>query len=841
MSSPPMASLNLGPTMCDTCAVSQFEWKTDDDDQWQTPEVVQPKNGRFGWRSRAFLAFSALLIIGALLLFRRADRSMDQVEQSVVDWSEQLEGATLAGDVDLAAALLGGSDWAFEEAAARSDGSRFDRRIFGLEQVSVELPRSIHFSSDLLNVTLTTMVRYQPLFEADSAEPVHLYFPIQLQQSDQGWRALPPPDWDQPRQSEIASNRSFTITEAHKPFAVAVNAAIDAIIAPACSTLPPSDCDLLRQMQTETQTDYAQDSALFWAQQGQRRNAAAAPDSTLVLLSPATFGVPSDARAERVMQDAYTRLILRDMVARQANMPCCAYDHATDRAVTALFQLLQSDTGPVSRNMYSRLAETTPQLNDLFQPLASSSSAAVGLVPPERHAARRFLSEATDASQIAIALRLAGLDSAETILIPPQAAWEQFITARAKASSLPVPNSRLVAACGDNRGSQLLSTSYDDATWQPLYQSPANMRAEIDAIGDSGFVWVTEHDGPDAGLGRIRSSVLTEQGPILVNEASTASAERGLAFIENPANPIVDGQLGVMLVGDRSEAALAQLDLNACSQGDSCELGEQREPLGRTSYRTRSIAYGPRKLTLSFLDDGLSGGQPVALLQLESDDGSVISFDLPQNIFWTAPVWINENTFALRGWPSDDRPGPEVWVGEAGSTTLRQLTIDNFRAAMPLQLKAATYQINDVFSVAGERGLVLVSPVNALSLENQGILLFEYGGGNSAEFVAQFETANVSNVRGLLNGRYLVLEANQAVYEEQRITIVYDSVTRLSMKSINKLQPSFYRYSEPLAAFGDWVAIPQTDYIELLSPATQTRSRIFTYQDNCYDAVWLPD
>ncbi len=150
--------------------MSNFDWISDEDRHWEPepPKEPEHKNRLSRWLV-LFLLVVALVVAGAVMVYRQADERISAAEASVqadiLAAHQLMLEAGMAGDVDLFRAGLSGRQeaWTAAQIALLEDGAMWERAAFGLTLLGDvgQSPPTVEVSSDLRQAVVTYGLSYQ--------------------------------------------------------------------------------------------------------------------------------------------------------------------------------------------------------------------------------------------------------------------------------------------------------------------------------------------------------------------------------------------------------------------------------------------------------------------------------------------------------------------------------------------------------------------------------------------------------------------------------------------------------------------------------------------------------
>lgn len=333
--------------------MTQFDWKTDEENGWERPPQLPPEQEGGGGALRRLLRrrwrplSALLLVIGAatLLTVRGLALRLAAVEAATLAdvrmAHEVLLAAAAEGDEELYLSLLGGSrSWRQRQLAALEQDVLYERRALGLIwQKDAETDEEIVLSPDLQQAVVTGTLRYEELPDNGSQETILLRHHFRYERSGSRWLLSPPQEsmWNGWVTFEEEPDRDLAIIPRRdEEIGKRLSNEIVLIVRRLCDGL------ITCSEQTSVEIRFSTGSELLasprlWVNAA-RRNAYG-----LDLPTPSLVGAPAGEADFRALRAAYLRVTARlfyDSIARGVGGASMALHDARYRAILAELDLM---------------------------------------------------------------------------------------------------------------------------------------------------------------------------------------------------------------------------------------------------------------------------------------------------------------------------------------------------------------------------------------------------------------------------------------------------------------------------------------------------------------------
>ncbi len=343
--------------------MSNFDWQTEEDDNWETELFLPPsprQRRRFPWRM-AVIIVGLLMLAGGVLYWQVGQRvavANDAAEADVLSTYNLVNRVVAAQDVDLLSPLLSGRDmsWARDQEGLVAEGLFYDRTALGLTAVALppvlsietKRPYTLTLSPNLDAAELTFT---QPYLVEVTGEEVLLAHTAVYRLGRERWLLAPPEpefwgEWQTTETGDITFIYPARDAEVAERLAQDLAANLEEI----CRSEVDFTCPPLSDLQMRFETSPASlqkvaDPTEIYARNLQLK----APTPTLV-------GLPLDEAGYEALLTGYTRLLAMAVIADAVGYECC--DQAPLFQVLLDYQLYRLGLRgwPATRETYKRVA-----------------------------------------------------------------------------------------------------------------------------------------------------------------------------------------------------------------------------------------------------------------------------------------------------------------------------------------------------------------------------------------------------------------------------------------------------------------------------------------------------
>ena len=314
---------------------SNFDWKTEEDFNWDKPVDPPPPEPSSGAKKRWLKILAVLLLISgaAALLVRqvnqRVDENREAMRSDIVSTHNLLRVAEEEQDDELFFSLLSGRDssWTAVQHELFQSQSLRNRVPFGLsvqpgEPLSPEEDDafSITFSPDMISAEVTTLLPYQIEIGNGLTDTVMLQETSLYRLGRERWLLSPPdePFWGAPLLSE-STHITLDYRQRDEEIATRLLPDLESKLEELCSQVTDIECDpdlqLVVTLSTDPQSlvDTAQPRAGVLTNVGLRIN----------LPSPTLVGMPQDEAGYQALYRGYATQMATAVISQQVGYDCC--------------------------------------------------------------------------------------------------------------------------------------------------------------------------------------------------------------------------------------------------------------------------------------------------------------------------------------------------------------------------------------------------------------------------------------------------------------------------------------------------------------------------------------
>ena len=314
---------------------SNFDWKTEDDFDWDKLAEDPPSKSPPG-KGRRWLAILAIvLLIGGVAAYlmhqvnQRVDENTQAMRSDVVSSYNLLHLAEEEQDDELFFSLLSGRDgtWTAAQHALFQAQSLSNRAPFGLQARPVDSQTleendsfEITFSPDLLTADVATLLPYEIKIGNGLTEIVTLQETVQYRLGRERW-LLSPPDqefWG-PQELQTGARIELIYPQRDEELAKRLHLDLDRKLDELCGTLVDIECDsdLLLRIKLSTDPQTLVDAA--------QPHAARIIDESLeiALPAPTLVGIPQDEDGYQAIFRGYAAQMVTAVISQQIGYECC--------------------------------------------------------------------------------------------------------------------------------------------------------------------------------------------------------------------------------------------------------------------------------------------------------------------------------------------------------------------------------------------------------------------------------------------------------------------------------------------------------------------------------------
>ena len=869
---------------------SKFDWKTEEDFNWDKPLEAPPPEPSSGGKKHWLKIVAILLLIGgaAALLVRqvnqRVEGNQEAMRGDIVSSHNLLRVAEEEQDDELFFSLLSGRDstWTAVQHKLFQSQSLRDRMPFGLsvqpgDPLSPEQDDtfSITFSPDMVSAEVTMLLPYKIDIGNGLTDTVMLQETSLYRLGRERWLLSPPdePFWGAPLESK-GTHITLNYRQRDEEIATRLLPDLESKLEELCNQVADIECDpnmqVILTLSTDPQTlvDAAQPHAGVLTNVGLRIN----------LPSPTLVGIPQDEAGYQALYRGYATQMLTAVISQQVGYECCEKLPFYQALIDYQMSQLALKPWPFDDAYYERILSEQINLLDyaplwqsddpadidgpdgwrvytlvdfLLSSLPDSSPAMLQRELADRGSFRTWLNALfesdSDLSSLALINHLTrgfwGRGYEQALNIVDQ--WEEVS-----------PNQDLYLSCtaaGQEAPNALMASLYlydmDEDAWQTIHTTPNSLWA-MSLPGDD-LLLQQGYDHENGGW----NAVLRQ------DEASTPLLPVGEDFTVSfgQTDPQGSGLTAFVFPADSEEATITWFDLLNCDAAAGCanqELpgipiwapdGEWALFLGDPNSQFDLLRIGLR--TVLFYSEELSDASPPFYLGERSDflgDEPVIhAQELARAGMGYAPFWLDDNTF-----------GYVTGIGNPtarGGSRVMAVSMDDNEPRLLFSLSDLLQGLegNSSFSRQSWIQYVTVHPDNAdrlfvvvFSAEDRRAHLLSYdrSSGGVQELLSASFMAN--HTLGLsADSRYLVLsgmmEAIPASGEESALLQVYDLQRDELMPFLSPAAdfPPFATYDWSLD--GQWLALLLDNGMAgIFSPETRQLRLIATPQGECENPAW---
>ncbi|MGB1249917.1 MAG: hypothetical protein ACPG8W_04740 [Candidatus Promineifilaceae bacterium] len=317
--------------------MSNFEWQTEDDYDWDKPEQTPPSSStnQLGKIGIGILIVVLLAGLGWTLsnrLQETVETVTEQTQQDIHASFRLLHESAAARDIEVFNALLSGLDpeWTVGYQLMVGSNGLLDRSPLGWRLAS-ETPElsNVVLSPSLRAAEITATVMYEIPVGNGLYETVSIAQPAVFREGTTRWLYAPPEEgyWGT-RETQTGNLLSVTYPTRDKKLALRLQNDLEVAIANRCN----SNCD-----QTFLQVEFSTSPSALADLRTPPLNIEA---HNLILPTPTLVGLPVDRAGYQALLGGYADLILTSLFAEQSAYQCC--DRIVYYRAQALWELKEA-------------------------------------------------------------------------------------------------------------------------------------------------------------------------------------------------------------------------------------------------------------------------------------------------------------------------------------------------------------------------------------------------------------------------------------------------------------------------------------------------------------------
>lgn len=306
--------------------MSQFEWLTEDQNEWERPTPPEPPLPGRARQRLAALALLALAVAAGYFFYLRVTRQVDSVtaeaEAEIRASFRLLQERANAGDAEMTAALISGRDraWTSAQQALIATGGLLQRDALSLALLDPLPPlTAIDISPNLRNAVVTATVPFQIAVGNGLTATVMLEVPYAYRRGETRWLYTPPEPafWGETENAQ-GDYLDATFPARDADLARRLHRDLDQLLRRLCQPERRLNCDNRRRLTAAFGTDPALLANL-------RPQPARVGAVTLrALPAPSLVGRPVDQAGYSALLNGYAKQIVAPFVGAQAGYSCCA-------------------------------------------------------------------------------------------------------------------------------------------------------------------------------------------------------------------------------------------------------------------------------------------------------------------------------------------------------------------------------------------------------------------------------------------------------------------------------------------------------------------------------------
>jgi len=307
----------------------RFDWRSDDDGEWEVEDASDrpaksTRTQRHRWLLVGTIAF--LILSASLLSFRQVGRYLDETaleaDQEILASNNLVLTAARDVDPEILASLLSGRDliWAAGQLELLEAGLMFDRKPFGIEWLSGQLPISeVTVAPGIDRADVITYLKYTLASGPGKSETITLKHLLHYRRSNDGWLLSPQTKeyWGRAI-SEEGYYLNITFPEGDSIIRKRLAIDLEGLLAALCHLDHVDACQLDFPFQLKLVTDPTS------INQFGDPNSRLTSTLALELPTPSIIGLPEDETGYQALYRAYGERVVSAVVAEQIGWQCCS-------------------------------------------------------------------------------------------------------------------------------------------------------------------------------------------------------------------------------------------------------------------------------------------------------------------------------------------------------------------------------------------------------------------------------------------------------------------------------------------------------------------------------------
>ena len=374
---------------------TNFEWKTEEDFDWDNPKEDPPPQHSPGNHRRwlpILLIFVLIGGLGAVLYYQldhRISENRETMQGDIISSYNLLRLAETEQDDELFFSLLSGRNdaWTAAQHKLFQSQSLLNRTSFGLQVQSIESLSAeqdnltVTFSPDMLTAEVAAMLPYEIQIGNGLTETVTLQETDLYRLGQERWLLSPPdePFWGAPLQKE-STYITLDYRQRDEEIALRLLADLEDKLADLCSRLDDIECDpdlrfnITLSTDPQSLVDAAFPNAGLLTNNGLRIN----------LPSPILVGLPQDEAGYRAIFRGYAAQMVTAVLSQQSDYECCERVVFQQALIDYQLDQLALKPWPVHDKDYGEALKNQISLDNLL-PLWQSDNAQDLYSPDGRH------------------------------------------------------------------------------------------------------------------------------------------------------------------------------------------------------------------------------------------------------------------------------------------------------------------------------------------------------------------------------------------------------------------------------------------------------------------------
>ena len=806
--------------------MSNFEWQTEDDYDWDEPEQ-KPSSApnRYGQIGIAVLIVALLAGLGWMLnnrLRETVETATIQTEEDVTASFKLLHQSASARDIEVFNALLSGldPDWTVGYQLMVGNNGLLDRSALGWEVTSEEPEISeVVLSPSLRAAEITATVEYAIPVGNGLHETVQIAQPAIFREGTTRWLYAPPEEgyWGD-RQQQSGNFLSVSFPERDRDLVLDLQRDLELAIGNRCGAA----CD-----QTFIQVEFSTSPS---ALSDLRLAPLQVENYKLILPTPTLVGLPVDEAGYRALLGGYADLILTSLFTAQSAYQCC--DHIAYHRAQSLWALKEGGLRAWPLTLEAYEAVLAAHTNFIEWPLGwelNRPSAVSAETQAIAYAVVEFLQATYPPSKTefdtnnlngfaqpldwiaAIALN----SNAEIVAGSPDEwqkmqfeAFQRFLVERIvqleqAQTRHAAPTYQLMVACNGETTTSLQQYDVSIGQWTQA-ASFAQPISEIRTLPDETSLWVQFGDPATINSETRGPSAIWHDGELI----QMSELRLSYSGVSNPKSGalIVNTPLLAGANGSNVPPTYYELDPTQCSEGNCPIFQQDGLPLWSEDGEHSLILSNRNLLTVQ----NVAG-------DILSDHFAVAGFWFDNDTYIWQPTLLNLMSSEIA--EPDNREDWLAWSDLAnalpeGTYSVPALVHFYWRDEQPEQL--------------------YVSLLNVLEGSVANVVFWDRE-ANSAEFL-DYQNTRVQEASP--EGRYLLLReqsrSQARVYYE---TIhLYDTVTRTHHGSFAATESTVFSW---ISDSDQWATLTDGDQVRIINLLSGEQTFVSLPESACVSADWI--